>query len=271
MALSFGNIAACSQNNVSLLRRLPEILLEVFLKEFYRLFHRRITLSAGGILMTAAVEKKIRKFVHRTIALAPERYLYLVLVLPHKHGIVNILYLQGKIDKTFRIARLKIEAVEFPACQGDQRRMLFGIDFHFPVQTVSHQAHPAFGIGVEHLVVDGILVHAQLHQLIDNRIVVGLVGVEREIAGICHHSRVDTFCRGQVHQAEIPAPADETEHKFTGGRNVRIGYGYISNFFAPDAATCSPTDPMRFKSLKSRHIIKSASLNIVSHSSFFSS
>ena len=180
----------------------------IFGHHFYELFRRFIhvaeELSARGIHVPSAAEHFPGKDIYRSVTLAAERYLgfdlcisrfgFLVrrnLVLAHKDGVIYVFDLQRHIHYALHIARFGVEAVHLTPVECDECGVVLGENFHLMIQAVSYQSHSVRRIGVEHAVVDGVLVDTCCEQHGYNVVHLRLAGVVGEVACVGHHSRID--------------------------------------------------------------------------------
>ena len=147
----------------------------IFRHHLYELFCRFIhvteELSARGIHVPSAAEHFPGKDIYRSVTLAAEGDLgfdlciacfgLLVrrnLVLAHKDGVIYVFDLQRHIHYALHVARFGVEAVHLSPVERDECGVVLGKNFHLMVQAVANHPQSVRRIGVEHAVVDGVLV-----------------------------------------------------------------------------------------------------------------
>ena len=199
-------------------------LLQSLLKDVDSLLQCAVVLSARGIEVSATIEILSGELVAREGALRTKRHAdeFLLGVLAQEGREVDALHLQGDVDESLGVALDEVETAHLLATEGDEGGMMLGEHAHLLVENIAHEAEAPFGVVVEHLIVDAVLVDILLQQEADDEVEVLSAGSVGEVAGVGHETGVEALAGRLAEVVVVAHGVDEAEHNLAGGREVRI-------------------------------------------------
>ena len=180
-------------------------------------------LAAGGLQMTASVEKIGANTRHRKIQFAACRNLYAVRILAHKYRIDHSSYIQRFVHESFSVSFFIMIMVEILARKRYQRGAVFLKNLKFIANGIGLQHKTVVTACFHALLDDAPFIGPFLHKFHKNLEDIRIIAVHSKILRVGYQPRKQTCSGVAVEVAVKSACGDNTENKLAGRRHLRIG------------------------------------------------